>query len=930
VRRIALVVLVTLVTACSVNDYCLNCIKPDDGGGSNDGGDGDGGTGDGGNGDGGACIPSGPEICDGKDNDCNGLVDDNPTDTGGLCDNQMGVCAGGVKVCVMGVLKCSKTPSPEICDNLDNDCNGLTDEGDPGGGSHCGTDVGDCTAGTNHCVAGHIQCQGFDDHTMDPEICDGKDNDCDGNFDEGLTNMGPCGVKTCVGGTKRGSVCQTSTDCTGGGTCLANVGLCHQGTLSCQGGAPQCQMFTTPSFELCDHMDNDCDGNVDEDFHTQTDTSNCGDCNIVCPVPPHAVATCTPNAMNVGTCGYTCLAGWNDLDGNPSNGCEYACFKSGVEVCDGLDNDCDGLFDQDDPDLGAPPAICSTIGECAVGSTVTCAHAAGWVCTYGPTVSQVGGVIVPETECDGKDNDCNGIIDDHQPNLTEDCDDGGKGECKSTGTFTCDTGNPTGPAICTYTHMGATPVTETCNNKDDDCDGVIDNETAVGTLAGLEWVNVGGGHQMMKYEASKPDSTATDSGEVITSSCGGTSTITTITEVTTTATFTTSAAHDLAVGRVILVAGTTVAGYNTTFVVSSVPTPTTFTITAPSGLGSASGGTAAPQCPTCSTAGREPWTNVTYPQAVAACKAVGANLCSETQWHRACAVVDSVTWPIGGATGIPVTGTLIEAEDPIGIASATSTSLHSWAETYINGWSSIGAMQAEPNNDAAPVIANAVAQSPRLDYQVRFATTAATYHVWVRMWAANANDNSIFLAVSPAAPPQTPTTTMTLTVAQSNGNWVWKDSGALTIAAGVQNLSVYMAKDGVAIDALYIVSGAGVPPATVTPLGNTWAYAATANTYQPTTCNGHDYDATTDATFATGTAASCFANDAGFVGGTTNDHVFDMSGNVKEWTLAHQTGQNPIRGGASNNTDIGISCALNFTLADDSFFFPNVGFRCCR
>ena len=54
-----------------------------------------------------------------------------------------------------------------------------------------------------------------------------------------------------------------------------------------------------------------------------------------------------------------------------------------------------------------------------------------------------------------------------------------------------------------------------------------------------------------------------------------------------------------------------------------------------------------------------------------------------------------------------------------------------------------------------------------------------------------------------------------------------------------------------------------------------------------------------------------------------------MSGNVKEWALAHQPGQNPIRGGASNNTGVGISCALNFTLADDTFFFPNVGFRCC-
>jgi formylglycine-generating enzyme required for sulfatase activity len=68
----------------------------------------------------------------------------------------------------------------------------------------------------------------------------------------------------------------------------------------------------------------------------------------------------------------------------------------------------------------------------------------------------------------------------------------------------------------------------------------------------------------------------------------------------------------------------------------------------------------------------------------------------------------------------------------------------------------------------------------------------------------------------------------------------------------------------------------------------------------------------------------CFANQAG------TDDAFDMSGNVKEWTAARAAGQNPIRGGSSNNLVTGLTCQLNFTLADDDFFFPNVGFRCCR
>jgi hypothetical protein len=64
-------------------------------------------------------------------------------------------------------------------------------------------------------------------------------------------------------------------------------------------------------------------------------------------------------------------------------------------------------------------------------------------------------------------------------------------------------------------------------------------------------------------------------------------------------------------------------------------------------------------------------------------------------------------------------------------------------------------------------------------------------------------------------------------------------------------------------------------------------------------------------------------------GPTTND-AFDMTGNVKEWAAERAAGQNPLRGGASNNEVDGLTCGLNFTLADDSFFFPNVGFRCCR
>ena len=55
-----------------------------------------------------------------------------------------------------------------------------------------------------------------------------------------------------------------------------------------------------------------------------------------------------------------------------------------------------------------------------------------------------------------------------------------------------------------------------------------------------------------------------------------------------------------------------------------------------------------------------------------------------------------------------------------------------------------------------------------------------------------------------------------------------------------------------------------------------------------------------------------------------------MSGNVKEWNVQRSNGVNPLRGGSYNNTATGISCDFNFVVADDTFQFNNVGFRCCR
>ena len=152
----------------------------------------------------GAVGPS-EEICDGLDNDCNSEIDDNFPEQHQLCgfvegaDYGVGVCTPGVMTCTSGRLFCEGHigPSEEVCDGLDNNCDGSVDEGvanttaivcyDGPAGTMA---IGECRAGIRYCTDG-----GFDvpcDGQVLPveEICDDKDNDCDGEVDEGFDNRG--------------------------------------------------------------------------------------------------------------------------------------------------------------------------------------------------------------------------------------------------------------------------------------------------------------------------------------------------------------------------------------------------------------------------------------------------------------------------------------------------------------------------------------------------------------------------------------------------------------------------------------------------------------------------------------------------------------------------------------------------------------------
>lgn len=113
-------------------------------------------------------------------------VTEQPPGAGQSCSTgKPGECGAGVMTCSNGKLACvaKNQASPEICDGKDNDCNGQTDENNPGGGAPCQTSqYGLCLEGVMTCVQGKLTC--VSKHKPSAEICDGKDNDCNGYVDD--------------------------------------------------------------------------------------------------------------------------------------------------------------------------------------------------------------------------------------------------------------------------------------------------------------------------------------------------------------------------------------------------------------------------------------------------------------------------------------------------------------------------------------------------------------------------------------------------------------------------------------------------------------------------------------------------------------------------------------------------------------------------
>lgn len=455
--------------------------------------------------------PSMAEDCnDGEDNDCDNKVDMNddecmfckPGNTT-ECEIQYGVCQASTKVCgsdnkwpkctadTYGDWSNDFEEEEQSCDGLDNDCDNEIDEGikniyyhdgDGDGFGNISDTKEACSAPENY-VADNADCNDGDGN-MNPsayEICNGIDDDCDTSTEDGYDVTPP-----------PNSIQE--------GVCKDSVQVCTDGSYVEIFSSDYIQNYEPQEASCSDNLDNDCDGEVDADDF---------DCSCLegeesdCPLPGVCVGAkrvCTSDRV------------WAS--------CDYAAFTDEYEVeeisCDGLDNDCDNAtdeniktiyyYDGDEDGNGLETnssQFCEPTGKYTVTDYGDCddndATIAGCVTFYKdedvdyfgleseskclcsplwPYITSSGGdcndenaSIHPDAQevCyNDIDDDCDGSTDEGCP-----CEEGSKmmcgidkGECKI-GWQICIKGNW---SDCD----GIMPSSEICDNKDNDCDGKID------------------------------------------------------------------------------------------------------------------------------------------------------------------------------------------------------------------------------------------------------------------------------------------------------------------------------------------------------------------------------------------------------------------------------------------------------------------------
>lgn len=462
--------------------------------------------------------PDAEEICDGIDQDCDGVVDNGADATAWYTDGD----ADGYGDDATEVYDCAQPPGtvpvPGDCDDTDPAYNPSADESDCSDPNdyNCDGSVGFVDTDGD----GFAACAECDDGdpAINPsavEVCNGGDDDCDGLADDADDSVD----------TSTGIVVYADVDGDGFGDVLSPANVCEAGAgwvtdaTDCDDGRPD---VNPAANEICDALDDDCDGLVDDaddslDLSTGTTsytdgdsdgfgddatvTLSCepaagssalgGDCDDANPAynPGASEPDCTdPNDYNCdGSVGYA------DADADGFAACAECDdtnsdnHPGAAEYCDSVDNDCDSLVDEDDAVDQAnwyADADTDSFGDAAT-VTLACNQPAGFVPDDTDCDDTNAAISPAQVElCNDLDDDCDGTIDEDSARDAAswygDTDNDGYGDFGSD-TVSCaaPSGYVDNHTDCDDTNRAVNPsAIEVCNTIDDDCDSVIDESDA--------------------------------------------------------------------------------------------------------------------------------------------------------------------------------------------------------------------------------------------------------------------------------------------------------------------------------------------------------------------------------------------------------------------------------------------------------------------